>query len=147
MSGRRQGFESRRPVQDGVAGRTGADRTAPTAAPHRSKQSMTSKFRVAAIAAAVFTFAGATLVSGPAQAWQGAIALPSVSYLNHASAALGRATLRLDSHAAATLGLDARAAAAPADILSLDALVANEAAGDVGDAEQECLANAVYFEA
>ena len=108
---------------------------------------MISKFRVAAIAAAVFTFAGTFLIGGPAQAWQGAIALPSVSYLNHASAALGRATLSLDSHAAATLGLDASAVAAPANLLSLDTLVENQATVEALDAEQECLANAVYFEA
>jgi spore germination cell wall hydrolase CwlJ-like protein len=107
---------------------------------------MIFKFRVAAIAAAVLTFAGATFVGTPALALQGAIALPSVSYISHASAALGRATLGLDGQVATTLGVDARAAAAP-DVLSLDALVESEAAAEVRDAEQECLANAVYFEA
>jgi spore germination cell wall hydrolase CwlJ-like protein len=97
---------------------------------------MILKFRAAAIAAAVFAVAGSALVSGPALAWQGPIALPSVSYLDHAAPL-----------AAGTIGLDERPAAAPADAHSLDFLVETEAAEQTGDAEQECLANAVYFEA
>jgi spore germination cell wall hydrolase CwlJ-like protein len=102
---------------------------------------MISKFRATAIAAAVFVFAGATLVGGPVQAWQGGAALPAISYLDHASAALN----------AEMIGLNADSSAAPADAsfdtVSLDALVANEAGVETGDAEQDCLANAVYFEA
>jgi hypothetical protein len=100
---------------------------------------MISKFRAAAFAAVVFAFAGAALVGDPVQAWQGGIALPAVSYLDHGSASLGTGTLGLND--------DATPADGPADILSLDALVANEAGAETGDAEQECLANAVYFEA
>jgi spore germination cell wall hydrolase CwlJ-like protein len=167
MSGCRQGFESRRPVQDGAEGKAGADRIARTAAPQRSKHLMISKFRVVAIAAAVFTFAGAGLVGSPALAWQGPIALPSFSYLDHGAAAPLVRTMNVGNHASASLvaftvrvndpattalearisRLDTEAAAAPTDPLSLDALVANEATGEAHDAEQECLANAVYFEA
>jgi spore germination cell wall hydrolase CwlJ-like protein len=98
---------------------------------------MNLKFRAAAIAAAVFAFAGSAFVGGPAQALQGPIALPSVSFLDHAPAALG----------AAAIGIDGHSAAAPANAYSLDFLVETEAAAETGDAEQECLANAVYFEA
>jgi N-acetylmuramoyl-L-alanine amidase len=98
---------------------------------------MNSRFRAAAIAAAVFAFAGAALIGGPVQAWQGPIALPSVSYLDHASAALG----------AGDLGLNGDAAPAPADARSLDALVEDNAGAETGDTEQDCLASAVYFEA
>lgn len=101
---------------------------------------MISKFRAVAIAAVVFAFAGAALVGGPVQAWQGGVALPTISYLDHASASLGASTLGLNDDT--TVPADA-----PADMLSLDALVANEAGAETGDAEQECLANAVYFEA
>jgi spore germination cell wall hydrolase CwlJ-like protein len=87
----------------------------------------------------VFAFAGAALVGDPVQAWQGGVALPSVSYLEHGSAPLGAGTLGLND--------DASPSDAPADSHSLDALVANEAGAETGDAEQECLANAVYFEA
>jgi spore germination cell wall hydrolase CwlJ-like protein len=104
---------------------------------------MSLKFRAVAIAAAVFAFAGSAFVGGPALAYQGPIALPSISYLDHPVPTLG----------ASPIGLGDHAVAAPADahmlvdVHSLDALVANEAAEQAGDAEQECLANAVYFEA
>src|ERR1700709_126421 len=98
---------------------------------------MILKFRAVAVAAAVFAFAGSAFVGGPAQALQGPIALPSVSYLYHPPAALG----------AATIGINVHPVAAPADSHSLDFLVETEAAAGTGDAEQECLANAVYFEA
>jgi spore germination cell wall hydrolase CwlJ-like protein len=97
---------------------------------------MISKFRAAAVAVAVFACAGAALLGGPVQAWEGGVALPTVSYLDHASATLG----------AGDLGLNADATA-PVDARSLDALVDNEAGEETGDAEQDCLANAVYFEA
>jgi hypothetical protein len=98
---------------------------------------MISKFRAVASAAAVFAFAGAALVGSPVKAWEGAGAIPTISYLDHASA----------PQDAGALGLNDDTAVAPVDSLSLDALVANEAGEETGDAEQECLANAVYFEA
>jgi spore germination cell wall hydrolase CwlJ-like protein len=98
---------------------------------------MILKFRAVAIAAAVFAFAGSAFVGGPAQALQGPIALPSVSFLDHAPAPLGASAIDIDAHPAI----------ASADAHSLDFLVETEAAAETGDAEQECLANAVYFEA
>ena len=88
---------------------------------------MILKFRAVAVAAAVFAFAGSAFVGGPAQALQGPIALPSVSYLYHPPAALG----------AATIGINVHPVAAPADSHSLDFLVETEAAAGTGDAEQE----------
>ena len=102
---------------------------------------MISKFRAVAIAAAFFAFAGAALVGGPVQAWEGGAAIPAIPYLDHASAPLGVGTLGLNDDSATV------PAVAPVDALSLDALVANQAGEETGDAEQECLANAVYFEA
>jgi spore germination cell wall hydrolase CwlJ-like protein len=101
---------------------------------------MISKFRAAGVAAAVFAFAGAAVVGGPVLAWEGEIATPAISYLDHAAATTGGV-------ADLGLNLDSNAAAAPADARSLDALVENEEAAETGDAEQNCLANAVYFEA
>jgi spore germination cell wall hydrolase CwlJ-like protein len=98
---------------------------------------MISKLRAAGVAAAVFAFAGAALVGGPVLAWDGHIAVPAISYLDHASAAVGAGDLGLNPNASATVG----------DMHSLDALVQNEASAETGDAEQDCLANAVYFEA
>jgi spore germination cell wall hydrolase CwlJ-like protein len=90
---------------------------------------MISKIRAAGVAAAVFACAGAALIGGPAQAWEGTVAIPSVT------AALDLAGPGLDRNAA------------PADAGSLDTLVQQNEGEDVADAEQLCLANAVYFEA
>jgi spore germination cell wall hydrolase CwlJ-like protein len=90
---------------------------------------MISKIRAAGVAVAVFACAGASLIGGPVLAWEGRIALPGVS------AALGLADPALERDAA------------PADTGSLDVLVERNAGEDSADAEQECLANAVYFEA
>jgi spore germination cell wall hydrolase CwlJ-like protein len=94
---------------------------------------MISKIRAAAIAAVTFACAGAALVSSPVLAWDGSAALPT-SYLDHARAVLG-------------IGPNQHVAPASVDASSLDALVDNAAGEETGDAEQECLANAVYFEA
>jgi hypothetical protein len=40
---------------------------------------MISKIRAVAIAAATFAFAGATLIGGPVQAWEGGVAVPTMS--------------------------------------------------------------------
>ena len=97
---------------------------------------MNLRFRAAAVAVAVFTCAAAAL-GGPVQADAGGVASPTASYLDHEAAALG----------AGDLGLNGDAAATPADTSSLDALVDGNAAAETGDAEQDCLAYAVYFEA
>src|SRR5215470_7187767 len=99
---------------------------------------MTSKIRAAAIAAAALAFTGAAMVEGgPVQAWQGGVSLPTVSYLDHGTAAL----------ATGELGLNQDVAPAPAGSHALDALVQDYAADETGDSEQNCLANAIYFEA
>jgi spore germination cell wall hydrolase CwlJ-like protein len=91
--------------------------------------------RAAAVAAALFAFAGTALWGGAAQAGEGEAAVPTAYYLDHASAG---------DPAAGDLGLNQVAASGTR---SLDALVADYVAGETGGAEQECLANAVYFEA
>ena len=98
---------------------------------------MIHRFRAAAVAAAVFICTGAALLtSGPVQA-QGGVSAPIASYLDHRPAAL----------AAGNLILGPVAAPAVAYSGSLETLVANEASAETSDAEQDCLANAVYFEA
>jgi spore germination cell wall hydrolase CwlJ-like protein len=94
---------------------------------------MISRFRAAAIAVAVFAVAGSALIGGPVRAWQGVVALPAVSYLHHSAEPLGLESIG--------------PGVAPADERSLDMLVADHAGAETGNAEQECLANAVYFEA
>jgi len=96
---------------------------------------MISMVRAAAVAAVTFAMAGAAFWGGAAQAWEGEVAVPTPYYLDHALAAVPMA---------GALGLNEDAAPATR---SLDALVADYAAGQTSGAEQECLANAVYFEA
>jgi hypothetical protein len=96
---------------------------------------MISRFRAAAVAVAMFACAGAALLGGPAQALESGSVVPGISSLDHGSATLGGDALGLNT------------AGSPAVGLSLDALVDNEGGVDTGDAEQDCLANAVYFEA
>ncbi|MEA3047284.1 MAG: hypothetical protein QOJ53_1616 [Sphingomonadales bacterium] len=108
---------------------------APGPAPHRSKFQMIPMVRAAAVAAAFFALAGAALWGGAAQAWEGEAAVPTAFYLDHASAG---------DPPAGDLGLNEDPAPGTR---SLDDLVANYAAGATVGAEQECLANAVYFEA
>jgi spore germination cell wall hydrolase CwlJ-like protein len=96
---------------------------------------MVSMVRAAAVAAVIFATAGAGLWAGTAQAWEGEAAVPAASYLDHASAG---------DPPAGDLGLNEDAAPGTR---SLDDLVADYTAGAATGAEQECLANAVYFEA
>ena len=96
---------------------------------------MTRLVRAAAGAAAFIALTGAVLGAGSAQAWEGEAAVPTAYYLDHASAA---------DPTAGDLGLNEEVAP---DRRSLDVLVAEHAAAETDGAEQECLANAVYFEA
>ena len=99
---------------------------------------MIMKFRAAAVAAATFLFAVMALLWGdPVLALDGGTSASVASFLARSSAGL----------AAGQLGLNAGAAPARTDLLSLDALVQNEAGVETSDAEQDCLASAVYFEA
>jgi spore germination cell wall hydrolase CwlJ-like protein len=94
--------------------------------------------RAAAFAVAAFTFAGAALWGTPVLASDAEGVTATSHYLDHASpsvAAFNR-DLGVNDDVAATTG--AR---------SLDALVAEQASAETNGAEQDCLANAVYFEA
>src|ERR1051326_4353040 len=95
---------------------------------------MISKLRAADVAVAVFACAGAALIGGPVLA-EGGSTVRGISSLRQASTGLGMGSLGVDLNGS---GVDAR---------TLDALVENEAGTDTPDAEQDCLANAVYFEA
>jgi spore germination cell wall hydrolase CwlJ-like protein len=90
---------------------------------------MISTVRAAAFAVAAFAFAGASLVGGPVQAQAEGVSA-SVAAFAHDVGLAGEAH-----------------APAPPERRSLDDLVAHYAAGETEGAEQECLANAVYFEA
>lgn len=101
--------------------------------------------RAAAAAAATLAFAGAALIGGPASAYSGAGPSPTM-FADPGQAALAPAS---------TLSLNGPIAAAPPtprpsavlDGQSLDTLVAAYAAEAAASPDQECLANAVYFEA
>ena len=96
--------------------------------------------RAAAFAAAAFAFVGAALWGAPVQASGAEGAAPSAYYLDHGSASV--AAFSRD------LGLNDDAAPAPAaEPRSLDSLVAEQASAETVGPEQDCLANAVYFEA
>ena len=99
---------------------------------------MIPRFRAAAVAVAALAFTSAALLfDSPVQAWEGGVHAPIAAYLGHDNEAI----------AAGLLGIDPETAQAQAEPVSLEALVANEATDETDDAEQNCLANAVYFEA
>jgi len=121
--------------------------------------------RAAAFAVAAF-FATMTFMDGaPLLAQQGEAQAPTAFFLDHAAAATSAGELGLNDvlaplAAAATPAANrfaslyprALAAAPTAPIVAplrppLIRLVADEARGEVADREQDCLANAVYFEA
>jgi spore germination cell wall hydrolase CwlJ-like protein len=99
---------------------------------------MIRSVRAAAFAVAAFAFAGAALWGAPVRASSAEGVAPSSYYLDHASASV--AAFNRD------LGVNNDAAPAP-QARSLDALVAEQASAETQGAEQDCLANAVYFEA
>ena len=94
--------------------------------------------RGAAFAVAAFVLAASAAWGGPLQAWQGESAPVPNPYFAHAWANPGISDLGLNDDASAP---------APAPALSLDAQVADYAAAETQGADEECLANAVYFEA
>ena len=98
--------------------------------------------RAAAFAVATIAFAGAALWGAPVQAEGAEGAGPSAYYLDHGSASVAAFSRDLG------LNDDAAPAAAPApEARSLDTLVQEQASAETAGAEQDCLANAVYFEA
>ena len=136
---RRQGFESRRPVQDGAAGKAGAERaaTGDCAAMKQVFDDLQVSRRGDCRGGFRFRRSGASSV---ARCKRGRARSPFPHLLSRSSPRRRRAP--------APLGLNGDVGRRRrSDALSLDALVANEAGEETGDAEQECLANAVYFEA
>lgn len=115
---------------------------------------MSRVFRAAGLAAAAFASA-AVLWGDPVGAWQGAAAAaPVTSFIAHASVAADMSDLGLnDDAAAAPDTTDGEVAAhlgqvpdePPAPPL-VDLVAQNETVETI-DAEQDCLANTVYFEA
>jgi len=113
--------------------------------------------RAAGFAVAAFVLAAA-MGSGPLQAWQGEAAPVASSYLDHAGAAIEVSDFGVNEAEAeggdriAAVGALADHLVALADAAmprprALGELVDLYAGGSTDDAEQDCLANAVYFEA
>jgi spore germination cell wall hydrolase CwlJ-like protein len=116
---------------------------------------MIKTVRAAAFAVVALAVTAGALTGGPVQAWQGEAAR-TASYTEHASADAGVSDLGLNddgpSARPAVVDIGAHSAPigyvpAPAPRPSLDALVGTYAAAETDGAEQDCLANAVYFEA
>ena len=108
--------------------------------------------RGAAYAVAAFVLAASAAWGDPLQAWQGDIAPVQNPFIVHASANPGVSELGLNDDVAAAPGddaghIDATADAGPSEAGSLGEQVAEHAAADTRGAEEDCLANAVYFEA
>ncbi|MBX3560188.1 MAG: cell wall hydrolase [Sphingomonas sp.] len=102
--------------------------------------------RAAGFAAAAFV-AAATLWDGPLSAWQGdGIPTPATSWLTHAAAPAEVGDLGLnETLPEAAPEPDPVPVAPPPPPLST--LVERKATGETANAEQHCLASAVYFEA
>ena len=92
--------------------------------------------RAAAVAVAVFAFAASAVVGGPLRAWEGDAALVQNPWFAHASANPDVSDLGLNDDEAA-----------PAAARPLGEQVADQADSEPRGADEECLANAVYFEA
>ena len=99
---------------------------------------MITKFRAAAFAVATFAFAGAALLGGPVQAQGAAVAMPTVS----PSSTMPRSVPRPRQSASTT----SRPPGRPRRSRSMRWSQIRPA-DETADAEQDCLANAVYFEA
>jgi len=118
---------------------------------------MINTVRAAAFAVAAFAFAASALWGGPVQAWEGDVAPLASHYLDHAAAPAALSDLGLNEDGAAPSASASVQAfsdhmAAVADFIlpeagGLGALVASYAAIETRSAEEDCLANAVYFEA
>ena len=114
--------------------------------------------RAAGFAVAAFILAASAAWSGPTQAWQGDAAPVAGSWLDHGGASAEISDLGLNDAEAeageriAAVGALAEHLVALADAAmprprSLGELVDLYAGGATQDEEQDCLANAVYFEA
>jgi len=117
--------------------------------------------RAAAFAVAAFAFAAAAVYSAPLQADEGAIAPQSSHYLDHAGASLSvsdiglngpEENVEIESARNERFGQFADHMIALADMAlprprTLGELVSSHAGVETAGREQDCLANAVYFEA
>jgi spore germination cell wall hydrolase CwlJ-like protein len=119
--------------------------------------------RAAGIAAAAMFFAAAVVWGGPLQAGEGDAPTATAHFLDHAGADLEVSDIGLNGNAATgSVSADeehsARVHAAAENLIaladaalprprSLDELVSAYAGVETNDREQDCLANAVYFEA
>lgn len=100
--------------------------------------------RAGGLAAAALTLAVSAIFSTPSTAGEADLA-PSASYLDHASAEISdEQAQELTDAASKVVALASAAAPRPR---SLPEMVEQLGAVETADAEQECLANAVYFEA
>lgn len=127
---------------------------------------MRRSYRAAALTAVAFALASAASFTGPSFATE-AEGTPSVSYIEHAASGLTAANLGLNDltdtatperpelNSEAPVAVHAMAPALPSptaapeerDGRSLNELVADLAGTETPDAEAECLARAVYYEA
>jgi spore germination cell wall hydrolase CwlJ-like protein len=103
---------------------------------------MLKTVRAAAVAVALFAFGAFAVSSDPLEARLGESAAVATPWFAHESAAPAVSDLGLNDDAAVATPQDAVAA-----LPALDAEVAQYAASDPDGAEEDCLANAVYFEA
>ena len=116
---------------------------------------MMNTVRAAAFAVAAFLATAAFMDGAPLLAEQGEAQGPTTFFLDHAAAGTVAGELGLNDVVAppsASAAPAPAAPAAPAPIVApprppLTRLVADEARVEVADREQDCLANAVYFEA
>jgi len=106
---------------------------------------MTRPVRGTALAVAAFVLAASAAGSGPLQAWEGDVAPIQNPWFAHASANPEMSALGLNDDAAAPAA--APVAAPVAALPPLDEQVEAQAAAETNGEEQDCLANAVYFEA
>lgn len=107
---------------------------------------MIKKVRAARAAAAVFGTAAAVFIAGPAQAWQGGTEAKTPHYLDHADPGASVSTLAPGSIKSPGSRPLTRQTA-PSRPRSLHELVPALARTETVSREQDCLANAVYFEA
>jgi spore germination cell wall hydrolase CwlJ-like protein len=103
--------------------------------------------RAGGIAAAAFALAATATFADPLQATQTQAAPSAASYLDHASATIDGSAASANQAGELAANVMSAAQAAVPRPRALGELVQAYAATEVPDAEQDCLANAVYFEA
>jgi N-acetylmuramoyl-L-alanine amidase len=104
-------------------------------------------FRAAGFAAAALVAAFGAFYAGPSRAWEVDGLSASGTYIDHASAGLDTADLALNAPGAPTSSVPLRTDDPLPVRRSLAGLVADHGRAEADDAQHECLAVAVYFEA